>query len=118
MGAGASLTFGGGTLSELDAKQQIGVCYDLDAEAVFHTYAVSDDGVLVGDDEPVFLATLIRLVGGGVIAPFRLPAGLVEPTLVPLTVMGAGGFFSVCNNFSSFWRFNCKIIFIHFNFVF
>ena len=25
MGAGASLTFGGGTLSELDAKQQIGV---------------------------------------------------------------------------------------------
>jgi len=47
MGAGASLTFGGGTLSELDAKQQIGVCYDLDAEAVFHTYAVSDDGVLV-----------------------------------------------------------------------
>ena len=55
------------------------------------------DGVLVGDDEPVFLATLIRLVGGGVIAPFRLPAGLVEPTLVPLTVMGAGGFFSVCS---------------------
>ena len=63
------MLYAGKMLTEQQAKERIGVCYDLDAEAVFHSYAVpgGKGALVVPYEQCAEFASRTRLLDGRIL---------------------------------------------------